>query len=343
VFNLHEIVESFSHDTALKLEESGEVIHKTHDAVRDLQGTVTEIKSQFKHIKEEVESLRAQLVEGLQRHHEDTENMRQHAQRQASIDLLRQHVRVALGQLNPSNNPSLDLEALHTSINHSKTLAQRLEEGLLFRNEISSGRSSQLEQMLVGSSETDSSSQPGSADHLLDSSETSGDHRSTLTASRLQKGNEMVCFVGSLPDRCPGTCCCQCHTFSRSSFLSWAHTFAGRLFITYNSFPILSPRPCDRTDCRARSKSSISLTYFFPRWLLLRALHVTMSFDAVVGIGANLHLRVPRIIPNDHFIWKCINSADVAGIQALLASKQAYPTDIDSQGRSLLLVRQTTR
>ncbi|KAI0475240.1 ankyrin repeat-containing domain protein [Xylariaceae sp. FL0804] len=133
---------------------------------------------------------------------------------------------------------------------------------------------------------------------------------------------------------CDPSCTCQCHHTSASRTWNWLRRFVGRLFFSYNHVPYLDPRPCNRAACRARSGSSIRFTYFFPAWLVSRALHVTAALETITGPGADLHFRVPRVIPDEHPVWGAMSS--ISHLQLMLTNKILYPTDINSFGQSLL-------
>ncbi|KAI9795746.1 MAG: hypothetical protein M1833_006839 [Piccolia ochrophora] len=75
----------------------------------------------------------------------------------------------------------------------------------------------------------------------------------------------------------------------------------------------------------------------FPRWLLQKALSLNLSWKSVTGVGASLHIEIPRIIPRSHAGWTAIRSRNIEHLQNLISSKALFPTDIDDSGQSLLL------
>ncbi|KAK0620596.1 tryptophan synthase beta subunit-like PLP-dependent enzyme [Immersiella caudata] len=137
--------------------------------------------------------------------------------------------------------------------------------------------------------------------------------------------------------RCATTCKCQCHKFTYKQSPGYATQVVGRLFLAYNTAPVFHRRPCDHPGCRNQSMRSAQLRYSFPTWLLRRALYMSLSCDSLTGAGASLHLRVPRIIPESHNVWAAIRDSDLARLQSLMSRKDAFPTDIDKHGVSLLL------
>jgi hypothetical protein len=79
--------------------------------------------------------------------------------------------------------------------------------------------------------------------------------------------------------------------------------------------------------------------YFFPTWFLSRVLLFSVSMGLLIGHGATIHIRVPRLIGKVHRIYDYLYFGDIGMVQKALAVQEISPVDVDEDGVSLLMVR----
>ncbi|KAI0413455.1 ankyrin [Xylaria grammica] len=154
------------------------------------------------------------------------------------------------------------------------------------------------------------------------------------TSGLLPTPKSMIQFQGVLVRQCLSTCNCNCHQIKQSHSPNWLATLIGRLFLHYNTTPILQRSACDNSTCTAKSPSSVRLHYAFPYWLLARSIELDLSWSSLTGAGSSLHIRVPRVLKS-HKIWRAIRFGDLRWIRIHLANKSVLPTDVDLWGQSL--------
>lgn len=142
-----------------------------------------------------------------------------------------------------------------------------------------------------------------------------------------------------IAEGCDSGCSCQYHHYRPQCRVSptWLDSFIGRLFVTYSAIPMLDPRPCTGIGCKLKRKNHLSSSYYFPKWIVSRAVFFTTSWNCFIGSGTTLHLRVPRVNEDPH-VWRSIECGDIKGLQKLFSLQKALPTDIRSSEASLILV-----
>jgi hypothetical protein len=139
--------------------------------------------------------------------------------------------------------------------------------------------------------------------------------------------------------RCEALCTCQCHVRYRFRTQGWIAAAVGALFLNYHATPNLEVRPCNSPRCkRSNPSSSTKLTYYFPTWMMRKALALSM-WNQFSGGGAKWVIETPREIPAHRPCWRYIQSGDSVALQNLLECREMSPYDIDHEGRSVLNVR----
>ena len=134
-------------------------------------------------------------------------------------------------------------------------------------------------------------------------------------------------------ERCSMYCTCVCHrhsSFRSSRFLSY--TF-GLLFIGYNGSARLF-KECDTKACRVRTTKKWHIFYMFPRWMLNRAVFISLCPQGPELLIRCLRTRQAETTPAFHSVAR----AQLNQIQSLMAIGQASVLDVDQFGMSLLLV-----
>ena len=118
---------------------------------------------------------------------------------------------------------------------------------------------------------------------------------------------------------CQKNCPCQCH-LKRRFKSPWAlRVLFGQLNMQYN---LQQARP----GCRCKGTSSIQIICQFPAFLIRR--YVFFAMNQSLAAGPEFLLRVPRVAPWAHMLWRYLANGDLQAIQRLYAERLASPYDI---------------
>ena len=157
--------------------------------------------------------------------------------------------------------------------------------------------------------------------------------QSTASASMQLRSSVGTSFTHSLcasasisQARCSNGCVCVCHRRRIRETPKFLTHFLGTLFIGYAGLPRVI-QPCNVPGCTQRTGPTVTLTYFFPVWLLARALFMAMKISSCDG--PQFCLRVPRIVSNSSAIFTVARKGDVEGIKQILQQRQGSPFDRD--------------
>ena len=136
----------------------------------------------------------------------------------------------------------------------------------------------------------------------------------------------------SMPIRftCMEWCSCICH--QRHSLKSpWLlRSILGYIYIEYG-IPDLA---CNEQSCRRHDASSIKIAYRLPSYLINR--HITMAWMRTPLEGSAFSLRMPRVMPWTHPLWKFANCGDIIAIQRMFSEGKASPYDATPLGGNAL-------
>lgn len=135
------------------------------------------------------------------------------------------------------------------------------------------------------------------------------------------------------------TCRCQCHKSTRIESPWFMQNLLGSFFLHYNTHALWDSAKCSHPTCLADTPSRLVLSYVFLPWLWQRAVNVTAMAGGIHGPGPNIHLRVPRVIEEDHEVWGVVEHAKLARLQYLVSTKDFLPTNVDASGMTVLNVR----
>nr|XP_036583219.1 uncharacterized protein CTRU02_06812 [Colletotrichum truncatum]KAF6792195.1 hypothetical protein CTRU02_06812 [Colletotrichum truncatum] len=161
-------------------------------------------------------------------------------------------------------------------------------------------------------------------------------HHDNLVSSTPKDDSPVPIFVLAFSQQsCSLYCKCQCHLTSFFQTPEWIPTVFSSLLFQCNSMPILRPEKCDVTGCR--NQSSLRLVYLFPKWFVSQATTLATSWNGLTGIGATIHLQVSRIVPSGQMLSVVLNS-DENWIKQSLSNSTIFPTDVDEDGCSLLML-----
>lgn len=127
--------------------------------------------------------------------------------------------------------------------------------------------------------------------------------------------------------KCQRNCSCMCHT-NRSCKSPWAlRALLGELNVQYNL-------PQARPVCKCKGTSSLKVTYQFPQFLLRRYIAFAMHQSSVAG--PEFLLRLPRVMPWSHMLWRYSLNGNVQAIQKMYEDGLASPYDINLRGGNAL-------
>ncbi|KAE8391284.1 ankyrin repeat-containing domain protein [Aspergillus alliaceus] len=138
--------------------------------------------------------------------------------------------------------------------------------------------------------------------------------------------------------RCSPSCQCQCHS-RRANYQNqrWCWPVLGRLFLNYDSLPLPRKRKCDQKGCRSYT-SRVHMVYHFPSWAWNRAIGVSFYGSTILGVGASLHIKVPRVIPLENSeAWSAAYGGNSTALKHWLSTLRYSPFDVQSDGASLVL------
>jgi hypothetical protein len=138
------------------------------------------------------------------------------------------------------------------------------------------------------------------------------------------------------PQQCPRGCSCQCHTRASIRTPLWLRSVFGLLFWTYSSS--ISMRPCNYPPCR-KGLGKHHFTYYFPPWLVSRAIVASANLDNLSGAGAKVLISIPPIVPEEgHLVWSLVMAGNLEQLQNLLASDKNLVHIKNQWGQSIMHV-----
>ena len=137
--------------------------------------------------------------------------------------------------------------------------------------------------------------------------------------------------------RCNYDCLCICHRLQKRRIPRALHHVLGILFVGYAGIPYITPA-CDTRRCVRRSPPTTTFTYFFPSWLLARAIVILLKVTPICG--PELILRFPRIVNASSPVFIHTSHDNEAGVRELLQQGLASTCDVMCvTGNTLLQVR----
>lgn len=127
---------------------------------------------------------------------------------------------------------------------------------------------------------------------------------------------------------CRPGCHCSCHIKHDFSSPWIMNSLLGELCIHWRS-----QKPEVRCNCSGHT--GLAVIYRFPQFLLQR--YISMILQSTYNDGPELILRVPRILPWSHLLWRYSVCGDLQAIKKMYADRTASPYDVDPAGRNALL------
>ena len=136
--------------------------------------------------------------------------------------------------------------------------------------------------------------------------------------------------------QCPSGCRCQCHARMSLHTPPWLRSVFGQFFWGYSSS--ISMRSCNYTPCR-KSLGKHHFTYYFPRWLVSRAIIASANLDNLFGAGTRISVNIPLIIPEeDHIVWSLVIAGNLNQLQHLLSHNRSLAHVRNQWGQSIMHV-----
>ena len=128
---------------------------------------------------------------------------------------------------------------------------------------------------------------------------------------------------------CRPGCGCFCHLNRNINSPRLLSAFLGELIIHWRSQKKLQVR------CNCSGHTGVAVFYRFPDYVLQRYISMTVEMTYLDGPG--FLLRVPRILPWTHLLWRYSIYGDLKAVQKMFADRVASPHDIDPAGRNALV------
>jgi hypothetical protein len=126
---------------------------------------------------------------------------------------------------------------------------------------------------------------------------------------------------------CSTWCSCSCHTRRRLKTPSILHDVFGSLFVGYTGFPSQG-RQCTETTCAAYDGGApfrAEVKYFFPSWLLNKALIASFSN---MFLGPTLSFSIRNVIPLNSPLFIATQRSWVEDLRYMFSHQLARPNDI---------------
>lgn len=124
---------------------------------------------------------------------------------------------------------------------------------------------------------------------------------------------------------CKPWCTCRCHILRQWRSAPQLSDIFGCMYVSYSGVPGMHLE-CDSRSCRLPSQPVAFATYFFPPWLLARAISLMLSVTPLAGPVASL--KVQRTVPGDAAIFTYAKLGDVNKIKSLFKQGLASPHDV---------------
>ena len=136
--------------------------------------------------------------------------------------------------------------------------------------------------------------------------------------------------------QCTTGCCCICHRRNPPRTPKILDRLFGILLVGYSGVARVTPT-CDSIHCVQRSVPNILISYFFPWWLLARALIILARLSLISG--PEMVIRVPRIVNENSRIFNMCTENDTHGLRELVQQGLASPFDVSAlRGETALQV-----
>ena len=153
--------------------------------------------------------------------------------------------------------------------------------------------------------------------------------------------NSRICISATIASQqCSRGCSCQCHTRASIRTPLWLRRVFGQLLWTYSSS--ISMRPCNYPPCR-KGLGKHHFTYYFPPWLVSRAIVASANLDDLFSAGAKVLINIPLIVPEEgHLVWSLVIAGNLEQLRNLLAGDKHLVHVKNQWGQSIMHVSNTS-
>ncbi|KAH7060893.1 ankyrin repeat-containing domain protein [Macrophomina phaseolina] len=234
---------------------------------------------------------------------------------------------------------ALNVEALVSFLQKVETVDTKLKDRvawLRYKSRIGKlqselrGSRLQLAALLANAQKFDTIGQP-----INQSQSTLGAATPLLEASNPSRAaSTSVTFCGQATGRQYWSCKCKCH--KKSPPHAFSNQLLGNLFLGYSSIPFFASK-CSESDCQGRCMSrttNMTLTYYFPAWVMAKALHFAYTYTPLSGPTFGLAVR--NLVSHNCGLLSSAREGDVDGLKSALASGSARLNDSDETGFTAL-------
>ena len=145
-------------------------------------------------------------------------------------------------------------------------------------------------------------------------------------------------YAPPLRQACFPSCRCMCHQPRYMKSPRFLNNILGTMFFGYSGCPSGGLQNCTDSACLAQSEFRAYVNYYFPSWLLSKAMTLILMLGT--ANGPCLTLTVRSIVPSDAEIFRLADFNDVTGLQRLFSRRLASPNDLLAYtGVNALIVR----
>lgn len=129
-------------------------------------------------------------------------------------------------------------------------------------------------------------------------------------------------------DDCRPGCNCLCHIKREYKTPLLTRYVLGELSIHLRSQK-------SHFQCNCPAHAGLAVFYRFPRFILER--YISLIMQTTYMDGPEFVLRVPRVLPWTHLLWRYAVCGDLMAIKRMYTNRQASHLDVDPAGRNALL------
>jgi ankyrin repeat protein len=127
--------------------------------------------------------------------------------------------------------------------------------------------------------------------------------------------------------RCNPYCSCACHRTTRLSTPRSLQFLFGTLLVGYSSVPKLTA-PCTSPKCSGKAEGFVSMSYYFPRWIVSRVVAAAIQFAE--DRGPEFSISSLRVRDSTDLIFTAAAAGDAITVRRLLEDGQASVVDVAS-------------
>lgn len=124
-------------------------------------------------------------------------------------------------------------------------------------------------------------------------------------------------------------CSCSCHSSGRLRSPQILQRVLGSLFVGYTGMPFSSVF-CTEAACNGTTQQRLNVSYYFPKWFLMRALSFVFITNPV--LGSDFNLRTVRLVDRSADVFHYALYGNTEGLKYLFNKKLASPHDVALNG-----------